>query len=134
MSLHVDFEPYSWYMGFAIEDCRGEQSGLVGPSGKQLMNARWYGVTADGMTGYLVEREAETLDDLKAQIRDYHLSKFNGYGERIAARRLEYLRGELRAERISYGELAELFKLHEYIKDGDVELLEAAGVPEGSRA
>lgn len=44
--------------------------------------------------------------------------------------RLEYLRKELRAERISYGEIAELQSLAEYIEDGDVELLEAAGVPE----
>ncbi len=44
--------------------------------------------------------------------------------------RLEYLRGELQAERISYGELAELQSLAQYIKPGDVELLEAAGVPE----
>jgi hypothetical protein len=44
--------------------------------------------------------------------------------------RLEYLRGELRAERISYGELAELQSLAEYIEPGDLELLEAAGVPE----
>lgn len=44
--------------------------------------------------------------------------------------RLEYLRQELRAERISYGELAELQGLAEHIEPGDVELLEAAGVPE----
>lgn len=44
--------------------------------------------------------------------------------------RLEYLRGELRAERISYGELAELQSLKDEIEPGDVELLEAAGVPE----
>lgn len=44
--------------------------------------------------------------------------------------RLEYLRGELRAERISWGELAELQSLVEYIDPGDLELLEAAGVPE----
>ncbi len=44
--------------------------------------------------------------------------------------RLEYLRGELRAERMSYGELIELVGLAEYIEPGDVELLEAAGVPE----
>lgn len=42
--------------------------------------------------------------------------------------RLEYLRQELRAERISYGELAELQSLKDHIDDGDVELLEAAGV------
>ena len=45
-------------------------------------------------------------------------------------KRLEYLRQELRQERISYGELAELQSLAEYIDSGDVELLEAAGVPE----
>lgn len=46
------------------------------------------------------------------------------------ARRLEELRVELRAERISYGELAELQSLAKHIPPGDVELLEAAGVPE----
>jgi hypothetical protein len=45
-------------------------------------------------------------------------------------RRLEYLRHELRAERISYGELNELQSLIGYIEPDDVELLEAAGVPE----
>ena len=45
-------------------------------------------------------------------------------------KRLEYLRTELREERISYGELAELQSLAEYIGLDDVELLEAAGVPE----
>lgn len=44
--------------------------------------------------------------------------------------RLEYLRQELRAERMSYGELAELQSLAQYIDRGDVELLEPAGVPE----
>lgn len=46
------------------------------------------------------------------------------------AERLEYLRGELRAERISYAELAELQGLAAHIDPGDTELLEAAGVPE----
>jgi len=44
--------------------------------------------------------------------------------------RLEYLRGELRAGCISYGELYELQCLADYIQNGDVELLEAAGVTE----
>lgn len=46
------------------------------------------------------------------------------------AERLEYLRGEIRAERISYGEIAELQDLVEHIDPFDVELLEWAGVPE----
>jgi hypothetical protein len=45
--------------------------------------------------------------------------------------RLEYLRGELRREQLSYGELVELQNLAKYIERGDNELLEAAGVPEG---
>lgn len=45
-------------------------------------------------------------------------------------KRLEHLRAELRSERISYGELIELQSLAEYIDKNDVELLEAAGVPE----
>lgn len=44
--------------------------------------------------------------------------------------RLEYLRGEIRAERISYRELVELKHLARYIDPNDVELLEWAGVPE----
>jgi hypothetical protein len=47
------------------------------------------------------------------------------------AARLEYLRGEIRAQRISYGELAELQSLAEHIDPSDAELLEWAGVPEG---
>jgi hypothetical protein len=47
-----------------------------------------------------------------------------------AKERLEYLRGQLRAECISYGELFELQDLIPFIDKGDVELLEAAGVPE----
>jgi hypothetical protein len=44
--------------------------------------------------------------------------------------RLECLRGEIRAERISWGEIAELQGLAPWIDPGDVELLEWAGVPE----
>lgn len=44
--------------------------------------------------------------------------------------RLEYLRGEIEAERISYGEIAELQGLAEHIDPGDVLLLQWAGVDE----
>jgi hypothetical protein len=44
--------------------------------------------------------------------------------------RLEALRASLRAQDISQGELIELQNLVPYIEPGDVELLEAAGVPE----
>lgn len=45
-------------------------------------------------------------------------------------KRLEYLRQEIEAERISYGEIAELQSLKRYIDKGDVLLLEWAGVKE----
>ena len=117
MSLHLEFDPHSWYMGFAIKH---EPEAIE----------KWSAYTADGNTYTIVERKAVTLDELKWRIRKYHLKQHNGYGERIAKRRLEYLRGELRAECISYGELAELADLKSYIKSGDYELQEAAGVPE----
>ncbi len=44
--------------------------------------------------------------------------------------RLEYLRGCIRAENISYGELSELQDLAPYIESGDNELAEWAGIPE----
>lgn len=45
-------------------------------------------------------------------------------------KRLEYLRQEIEAERISTDEILELQSLAEYIEPGDVLLLEWAGVPE----
>jgi hypothetical protein len=44
--------------------------------------------------------------------------------------RLEELRAELRAEGISYAETIELQSLEQYIDKHDVELREAAGLPE----
>lgn len=44
--------------------------------------------------------------------------------------RLEELRAELRAERISYGELVELQNLAKYIASDDVELRGAIGLDE----
>lgn len=45
---------------------------------------------------------------------------------------LKYIREQLRNENMSYEELAELQDLADSIDAGDVELLEAAGVPEFS--
>jgi len=47
-----------------------------------------------------------------------------------AKERLEYLRGEIKAERISYEEIDELQSLVDDIEPGDTLLLEWAGVPE----
>lgn len=45
-------------------------------------------------------------------------------------KRLEYLRGEIEAERISYSEIAELQNLKDFIDKDDVLLREWAGIPE----
>lgn len=50
--------------------------------------------------------------------------------KREARKRLEYLREQIEAENISYGEIEELRTLAEYIEPGDFLLLEWAGVPE----
>jgi hypothetical protein len=88
----------------------------------------YYG--SDGANGkYLKSCAREAL--LDAQISD-HGGVFGPLPENQPEiwNRLEHLRGELRAERISQGELCELAGLARYIEAGDTELLEAAGVPE----
>lgn len=47
--------------------------------------------------------------------------------------RLNYLRGEIEAERISYGEIAELQGLADHIEPGDTQLLCWVEVPEGKK-
>lgn len=93
-------------------------SGLV----EQGRDGTW-GLTPKGAR---VLNEASTHDGEVAVIDLLHALVV----EEQAAQRLEELRVELRAERISYGELAELQGLAEYIDRSDVELLEPAGVPE----
>jgi hypothetical protein len=44
--------------------------------------------------------------------------------------RLKYLKGEIEAEKISYGEIAELQSLVQHIDDGDTLLLQWAGIEE----
>jgi hypothetical protein len=54
----------------------------------------------------------------------------DAYVQGFYATRLEYLRSQIEAEKISTGELIELQGLAEYIDRGDVLLLQWAGVPE----
>ena len=57
-------------------------------------------------------------------------SKHCGCFCHTAPERLEYLRGQIEAEQISYSEISELQSLAEFIEPGDVQLLQWAGVPE----
>jgi len=87
-------------------------------------------VSDDGCTtcGQLFWHEARVLVDNHP---DVWACPYCGATEAVDIKeRLEYLRGQLRAECISYYELHELQGLAEHIEPGDVELLEAAGVPE----
>lgn len=72
----------------------------------------------------LAERAAFLRDFLKLKTSESELAGI------LAKQRLEYLRGEIEAERVSYGEIAELQDLAGYIEPGDVQLLEWAGVSE----
>lgn len=94
MSLHLEFEPHSWYKGFAIKKggrkyhdrCGGDTSTANVASGYsrlcidcdedlftfEVMTEPWLAVTNNGMTGYINEYEAYTLKELKQQITDYH--------------------------------------------------------------
>lgn len=73
MSLHLEFEPHSWYKEFAIKDNRAQghdQRKLERPL-KNDEGFRWSAYTANGMTGYIVERHADTLAQLKELITKY---------------------------------------------------------------
>jgi DNA repair exonuclease SbcCD ATPase subunit len=61
-----------------------------------------------------VRREIEEMEQVEKEIKE----------------RLEYLRGEIEKECISYGEIVELESLAEHIEKGDSVLLEWANVPE----
>lgn len=112
------------------------------PADRNGSGMRYWALTAKGRL------MADTMDGMRRLIREALAKQDPFAGERFrlvnresgardqtpryieAKRRLEELRIELRAERISYGELHELQCLAEFIDKDDVELLEAAGVPE----
>lgn len=68
------------------------------------------------------EQIEQNFEDIKIMTGNFEDSKID--------ERLEYLRGEIEAERISYSEIAELQLLAPYINKNDTQLLEWAGVPE----
>jgi len=70
-----------------------------------------------------------SIDTLRAALAPFTPDPAPPVSPEIKAR-LEYLRGEIEAERISYGEIAELQDLAPYIDKDDTVLLEWAGVPE----
>lgn len=75
MSLYINFEPHSWYRGFAIRDCRHE---LIEETGK--LAGVWNGITDDGNTYRIVDLEARTLKELKQLITEYRSKYDRGRG------------------------------------------------------
>lgn len=80
------------------------------------------------------DRTRTTWDALAAMVKEwrnrYPNQRFYIVPGTVIPARLEYLRGELRGECISWSGLHELQNLAPFIDPGDVELLEPAGVPE----
>lgn len=68
MSLYLNFEAHSWYKHFAINN-------NIGTLDHKDFGKRWYAVTDDGIKGYLVEYEADTLKELKNKISQYWSKK-----------------------------------------------------------
>lgn len=66
MSLYLEFEPHSWYKGFAIK-----KTDLIAPEGS--MQVYWEAYTDNGNTYRVDSVEAETLKELKQKITEYRL-------------------------------------------------------------
>lgn len=71
MSLHLEFEPHTYYKGFAIYDNRdfhiqAEVGGAPSPF-------KWHAFTDNGMTYRIDELASHSLKDLKTLINDYHI-------------------------------------------------------------
>lgn len=80
MSLHLEFEPHSWYMGWAIKREQLDTGEAIGERGHSLAGTRkrsslWSAYTANGMTGYVEETHADTLKQLKQQIKQRTLAE-----------------------------------------------------------
>lgn len=87
MSLHLEFEPHSWYKEFAIKNnwTQGhDQSHLERPL-KSGEGFKWSAYTANGNTGYIDELHADTLRELKQKITAYHarIAERNAYNRRM---------------------------------------------------
>jgi hypothetical protein len=80
------------------------------------------------------ERDDATPEKLKAALRPLKAFRTRQGADFViepsVADRLEELRSVIQAESISYGEIAELQSLASFIPEGDVELLQWAGVEE----
>lgn len=63
MSMHLNFEPHSWYMGVAIQK--------TGIHKNDITNYPYNAYYMDGMKGYIVTFHDKTLKDIKQQIKQW---------------------------------------------------------------
>lgn len=75
MSLHLEFEPHSWYMNTAIDKRITRVEDYNPEGGITVRRYKWNGYFMNGMTGLIVEFHANTLADLKKQIKDYRTNE-----------------------------------------------------------
>jgi hypothetical protein len=135
-----EYDNYSWSDTAAIDQTANGADGEKTTSAGLYLDGRIDCVAGTSDAQQLARRLFSALYAKRSEQTDTHLppsgpGKGEPAGDETAtaddiAGRLEYLRGQLRAECISWSELADLQGLAEHIEPGDLELLEAAGVPE----
>lgn len=112
MSMYLEFEPHSWYMHFAIKQNGNDPCQYI-LDGRDADGTEWYvcithaeealsdsvpcagwerhswtALTDDGNTYRIIELQADTLQALRKQIRDYHR---RDNGSQMPARPVNYL-------------------------------------------
>lgn len=69
--MYLEFEPKCWYKGFAIRDNEASGYDTANLEREQKKGYKYTAYTDNGMTYNIVERNADTLKELKQQITDY---------------------------------------------------------------
>lgn len=77
---------------------------------------------------------SEISEEVSSSVKAKKKADYQEQTHKKIKERLEYLRGEIEAERISYGEITELQSLSQYIAPSDTLLREWAGMPENTEA
>lgn len=105
-------------------------AGVLAADNPRFDPARFLVAAGCGPGTVTAEQYAEYAAEARGLVPDIDAPKATATESADIAARLDYLRGEIRAERMSWSEIAELQSLAAHIAPEDVELLEWAGVPE----
>lgn len=112
-----------WSCDLIRTDGGGRMTGLTFDTGEE----RGLSPTVEDVLSAVVLRSEDLRNELRRLIGD---ERFEKLAKLVRDAKLEELRGDLRKGRLSYLGTAEIADLTPHIAPGDVELLEAAGVPE----